>query len=218
MENICHKNKKFWIILLDRSLTNNNKSHKIIIIWDWLYISFANHVKSYLKSSDTKNLTFGVTTFMRTKLIQDDTISKREHLDSNKKDCKIFQWLWYKRHNLMLSWYVEDHNGRIRELCRLLRPSPKPNPRGAPSILLLLWQHFNELAWPWGLEFLVWTSTQMWPLPLWCKWFSPFCKSVLLVIWIIPVPSEGCVWSGSSTSSLYPFIKKSKQFLRMPWS
>jgi len=115
-----------------------------------------------------------------------------------------------------------DHNGiRDRTYCRdaLFRPRPNPRPNGVLSVLLLWSQHWDEPTWLWGFEFACETA-QLWSVPLpWCKWLSPFCCETALVICIIPISSSvGNVCSSRSVSSLYPFNKKSEQFLRIPWS
>lgn len=114
-----------------------------------------------------------------------------------------------------------DHNGiRDRTYCRdaLFRPRPNPRPNGVLSVFLLWSQHWDEPTWLWDFE-LACESAQLWSVPLaWCKWLSPFCETAL-VICIIPISSSVCnVWSSRSVSSLYPFNKKSEQFLRIPWS
>ena len=119
------------------------------------------------------------------------------------------------------SFQLMDHNGiRDRTYCRdaLFRPRPKPRPNGVLSALLLWSQHWDEPTWLWGFEFAC-ESLQLWSVPLpWCKGLSPFCETAL-VICIIPISSSVCdVCSSRSMSSLYPFNKKSEQFLRIPWS
>ena len=114
-----------------------------------------------------------------------------------------------------------NHSGRrFRIYCReaLFRPRPSPRPNGVLSFFLLWSQHWEEPPWVWEFE-LACESAQAWSSQLpWWECPSPFCETAL-VICIIPISSsvrDAC--SSRSTSSLYPFTKKSAQFLRTPWS
>lgn len=98
-----------------------------------------------------------------------------------------------------------------------LRGCYAQRPEGVLSYFLLWLQHLDGL-WRWDFE-LACELVEPWSLPFTCGgMLSPFCETGLL-IWIGPISSSDCnVCTVLSISSLYPFSKKSEQFLRTPWS